>query len=142
MSRARLWLVRAVVGAADPEEVFLGDVGVDLGGLRVGVTEEFLDVPYVGAVLQEVGGEAVAEGMDADLLRDADLIFSSGKDFLYGACAEVAPVLPFEEPGLGFVELEVGLEDALGSGGQYGIAVFPAFSAPDEDDAPCRVYVG
>lgn len=37
----------------------IGDVGVNLGGGNVGVTEERLDRAQVGAVHKEVGGKAV-----------------------------------------------------------------------------------
>ena len=47
-----------------------GDVGVDLGGAEVGVAEELLDAAEVGAVVEEVGGEAVPEFVRADLEAD------------------------------------------------------------------------
>lgn len=52
-------------------EVGVGDVGVDLGGGDVGVAEEGLDGAEVGAVHEEIGGEAVAKGVGADVLGDA-----------------------------------------------------------------------
>lgn len=51
------------VGAA---EAFGGDVGVDLGGGELGVTEHFLDAAEVGAGVEQVGGEAVAEFVRRD----------------------------------------------------------------------------
>jgi hypothetical protein len=42
-------------------QVVAGDVGVDLRGGDVGVAEHGLDGAEVGAVLEQVGGEAVAE---------------------------------------------------------------------------------
>lgn len=44
-------------------EALDGDVGVDLGGGQVGVAQEFLHAPEVGAVVQEVGGEGVPQGV-------------------------------------------------------------------------------
>ena len=49
--------------AADAEAGFVEDVGVDLGGGEVGVAEEFLDGAEIVVVFEEVGGEAVAEGV-------------------------------------------------------------------------------
>ena len=49
----------------DFSHVVGGDVGVDLGGDEVGVAEEFLDGAEVGAVVEEVGGEGVAQGVRA-----------------------------------------------------------------------------
>ena len=42
-------------------ELVEGGVGVDLGGGEVGVTEEGLDGVDVGAVVEELHGERVAE---------------------------------------------------------------------------------
>ena len=42
-------------------EAFPGDVGVDLGGGDVGVAEEQLHHPQVGPVVEQVGGEGVAQ---------------------------------------------------------------------------------
>ena len=47
------------------------DVGVDGGGLEVAVPEQDLDGADVGAGFEEVGGEAVAEGVDGDVLAQA-----------------------------------------------------------------------
>src|SRR5215218_5277669 len=44
-------------------QAFLVNVGVDLGGGDVGVAKHGLDRPQVGSVLQQMGGEAVAEHM-------------------------------------------------------------------------------
>ncbi len=48
----------AIVEALEP---LLMDVGVDLSGRDVGVAEHHLDRAQVGAVLEQVGGEAVAQ---------------------------------------------------------------------------------
>ena len=55
----------------DVVEVAVGDVGVDLGGADVGVTEECLDRAQVGAITKQVGGEAVADHVGSDSFRDA-----------------------------------------------------------------------
>lgn len=52
-------------------EVGVGDVGVDLGGADVGVAEHGLDGADVGAVHEEVGGEAVAKRVGGNVLGDA-----------------------------------------------------------------------
>ena len=62
----------------DGAEAVLVDVGVDLGGGDVGVAEHFLDDPEVGAVVEEVGGEAVAELVGMNFLGEA----SSGGAFV------------------------------------------------------------
>ena len=62
----------------DGAEAVLVDVGVDLGGGDVGVAEHFLDDAEVGAVVEEVGGEAMAELVGMDFLGEA----SSGGAFV------------------------------------------------------------
>jgi hypothetical protein len=52
-------------------QALAGDVGVKLGGADAAVAEEFLDDAQVGAVFEEVGGEAVAEHVGRDVSRDA-----------------------------------------------------------------------
>jgi len=46
-------------------------MGVDHRGLDILVTEEFLDCPDIVAIFEEVGGEAVAEGVRGDRFVDA-----------------------------------------------------------------------
>ena len=55
----------------DGAEAILVDVGVELGGGDVGVAEHFLDDAEVGAVVEEVGGEAMAELVGMDFLGEA-----------------------------------------------------------------------
>src|ERR1044072_8672771 len=50
------------------------DVGVNLGGRDVGVPQHDLHAPQVGAALQEVGGEAVAEDVGREAVEDAGLL--------------------------------------------------------------------
>ena len=42
-------------------EALDGEMGVDLGGAKMGVAKKFLDTAKVGAGVEEVGGEGVAE---------------------------------------------------------------------------------
>ena len=46
------------------------DLGVEGGAVQLGVPEQDLDDPDVGAVLQQVGGEAVAQRVRPDPLGD------------------------------------------------------------------------
>src|ERR671939_405978 len=48
-----------------PEAVF-GQVSVQLGRGHIGVTQQLLDGPQIGAPFQQVSGEGVAEGVGAD----------------------------------------------------------------------------
>ena len=47
----------------DSQQPLLAYMSVDLRGLQAGVTQQFLHHPQVGAPVEEVGGEAVAEGV-------------------------------------------------------------------------------
>ena len=70
-----LWLSREgtepIEGAAGRLDGGRRDVGVDGGGLEVAVPEQHLDRPDVGAGLEQVGGEAVPQGVDGDVLAQA-----------------------------------------------------------------------
>lgn len=57
-------------------QFFVGKMGVDLGGGNGAVTEHFLDGADVGAVNEEFGGVAVAQGMRRDLFSNSG--FESG----------------------------------------------------------------
>lgn len=59
-----------VEGGFDSQAAALEDVGVDHGGADVFMAEQFLNGSYVVAVLKEVGGEGVAEGVGADSFLD------------------------------------------------------------------------
>lgn len=50
----------------DVFEVWVGDVGVNLGGCDVAVAEHGLDAAEVGAVHEEACGEGVAQGVRCD----------------------------------------------------------------------------
>lgn len=52
-------------------EMLVGDVSVDLGGRDVGVAKHGLDGAEIGAIHEEIGGEAVTEGVGGDVLCDA-----------------------------------------------------------------------
>ena len=49
-------------------------MGIDFGGLDVGMAEKFLEHPNVHPVFQHVGGKAVPQGLAADFLVDPGLV--------------------------------------------------------------------
>lgn len=134
--------VEGVEGAFDLVEAFGGDVGVDFGGAGGFVAEEGLDVAEVGAGFEEVGGEAVAEGVDGDALFDLGFLESVFEDGLDAAVGIGLAGLAFEEVFLGFVLLDVAAEEVEGFGGEKGVAVFFAFGLGDADLHAFGVYVG
>ena len=60
--------LEGVGGAADSPAAAVEDVGVDHRRLQVPMAEQLLDGADVVAVLQQVGGEAVTEGMAGSVL--------------------------------------------------------------------------
>jgi hypothetical protein len=50
----------------DRAEVLAVDVGVELCGGQIGVSEHLLDRPEIGPALEEMGGKGVAEGVRGD----------------------------------------------------------------------------
>lgn len=84
----------AVQRAFDCHSAALEDVGVDHGGFDVFVPEEFLDGADVVAVLEEVGGEGVAEGVGGDGFLDAGFLGGGADGFLEEAGVEVVAADP------------------------------------------------
>ena len=52
-------------------EAALIDVGIDLRGRNVGVTEHFLDNTQIGPIVEQMRGEAMPQRVRSDILRDA-----------------------------------------------------------------------
>src|SRR5919107_180118 len=88
--------VRLVV---DLDEFLHRDVRVNLRGGEARVAEEFLDVAEVGAAVEEVRGEGVAQGVRADVVdarADFDVLVHHAADRARGD----ARALVVEEDGL------------------------------------------
>lgn len=75
-----------------------GDAGVDFCGGDAGVAQQFLDIPEVDSLFQEVRGKAVAEGVRGGFFLDAgpferpsENIFDAGRTVLLASGA-------FKEP--------------------------------------------
>ena len=61
---------QCVKGASDVSYIKSADVGIKFSGTGALVAEEFLDVAQVGAVLEEVSGEGMAQRVNAGCLTD------------------------------------------------------------------------
>ena len=110
--------IEVVERAFDLVEAFGGDVGVDFGGAGGFVAEEGLDVAEVGAVFEQVGGEAVAEGVDGDAFFYAGFLDGCFKDGLDAAVGIGLVGGAFEEVFLGFVLGDVAAEEVEVFGGK------------------------
>jgi hypothetical protein len=123
--------VSGIKGASDVEAGLVEDVGVDLGGGDILVTEQFLDGPDVVMVFQEVGGEAVPEGMAGGGFGDLSRL-DGGLD---GALDHVFTlVVPADGPGPGVGGETVGGEDPEPRPLFAGVGVF-AFKGTGEVNA-------
>ena len=116
---------------------------------ELGVPEQDLDDPDVGAVLQQVGGEAVAQRVRPDPLGDVgglrrlddDAVELPGADRLHRMLSREQPavavhhaLLPPDLPPLAQQREQVGR--------QHGIAVPPALAALDAQQHALAVDVG
>src|SRR3546814_13113759 len=115
-------------------DVCSSDLG---GGIEFGVSEQSLYDADVDAVLEQVGGKAVAQGVRPDALVDIGRLSRLDDDAVELAGADRGRgTLPREEPALrkqhallpsGAPPVAQQQEQAFG---QHGIAVASAFTAP------------
>ena len=103
-------------------------MGVDLGGAEVGVSEQFLDAAEISSVVQEVGGEAVAEFVRTDFESDAGMAEVFLEEVVDGAHGDAAPEFaeeewPFMDAGGGAVVLD-GAEGGATDGANPVLAAF------------------
>ena len=107
--------------ADDAAIALVEHVGVDQGGFDVAMTEEFLDGADVVAVLEEVGGEGVAEGMTTDALGDGGRSNGLFEGFLESAFVKVI-ALPFKRDFI--LNAFTGWKDPLPLPHSIGIGIF------------------
>ena len=65
--------------------------------------QEYLDVAEVDALLQQVGGKAVPEGMGCGVFGNARFIKGPAEDVLDTGGAVLFPLWSLEKPGIGFI---------------------------------------
>lgn len=93
------------------------------------MAEQLLDVAEVGPVLEQMGGERLAEGVDAARLADACAVPGLLEYFLYAPLGKVlAPVLPGKQPVVGRFGGDVPLNRHLGDIGEEGDAILASFA--------------
>lgn len=128
----RCGLGAGVGGVVDFFHALSGDVGVDLGGAEAGVAEEGLDAAEVGAVVEEVGGEAMAKFVRGDVDGEAG-VFPVFVDDV-GECLGGDAAAEFAEEEGAFVD---GGFEAVALDGFEGVAAdrAEAFFAAFADDA-------
>ncbi len=75
---------RLIQRRVDGQTATLKDMGVDHGGTHVFVAEEFLNSSNIVTILQQMRGEAVAQGMTADPFGNPGFLSGSSDDSLQG----------------------------------------------------------
>src|SRR5438093_2771059 len=91
------------------------DMGVALRGREPAVAEQLLDHPEVGAVVEQVRGERVAQRVRAHAARDAGGADRAPDDRMDRAHAEPpAPMVDEDRPAAGGAPLEIGVQRARG----------------------------
>src|SRR5438093_250277 len=91
------------------------DMGVALRGREPAVAEQLLDHPEVGAVVEQVRGERVAQRVRAHAARDAGGADRAPDDRMDRAHAEPpAPMVDEDRPAAGGAPPEIGVQRARG----------------------------
>src|SRR5580704_11561980 len=99
--------------------------------------EQELDRSEVRTVFQEMGGEAVPQGVNGDVLAQPRVLGGPDADTPHRLCGQV-PVWnpPGEEPVFRPDRLPVLAEDCEQAGREHDLAVFASFALADTDDHP------
>ncbi len=77
-------------------QLFVGDVGIDLGSGDRGVAKHRLDASNIGAISEQIGGKAVAEGMGVDVFQDTGfggIVLDDAGDTAGGQAERLAPAI-------------------------------------------------
>ena len=82
-------------------------MGIYFGGFYAGVSQYFLDVPKVDALLQQVGSEAVAQGVGGGVFVNPGLFQGFLKDIRDAGSTIGTSSLAFKQPVFGFIKLVV-----------------------------------
>lgn len=117
------------------DEVLLVQVGIDLSGRDVGVTQELLNDSEVGSAFEEVGGEGVAQEVGIDFVGESGLFGSFFDDLSHSVRGERASSDGEKDVGGGFAgfdqfgplageEVLDGDERSLANGHEAGFVPF------------------
>src|SRR6516162_4930268 len=77
-----------------------GDAGIESRRIELLVSEQNLDDADIGLLLQEVGGKAVTQRMNADALGDAGTPGCQANDAMQLARTRMLPAVAGKQPGL------------------------------------------
>src|SRR5271169_3327294 len=126
-----------------------GDAGVKRRRVELFVSEQNLDDPDIGLLLQEVGGKAVPQRMNADTLGDAGTPRCQANDPMQLARTRMLPAVAGKQPGL------TGRHPALLArnappfmqylekvGRENDVAILLALALLDPDEHPVTIDIG
>src|SRR5262249_41956210 len=125
------------------------DAGVKRCGVKLLVSEQNLDDADIGLLLQEVGGKAVPQRMNADTLGDAGTPRCQANDPMHLARTRMLPAVAGKQPGL------IGRHPALlarnappfmqyleQDGRENDVPILLALALFDPDEHPVTIDIG
>src|SRR5262249_22774297 len=120
-----------------------GNLGIEYRGLEVGVTKQHLNHADVGVLLEQVGGEAVPQGMQRDALADRRHMGGrvTGAIELARGC-RLRWIAAREKPALRPRRLPPGPQQLEQVWGEHDVAILVALAPLDADDHALAVDVG
>ena len=142
--RQRAWWLTQLVQRADRGgDHSGGDGGVAGGGVDSAVAEQRLDDAEVGAVLQQVGGEAVAQRMDGDALGDPGAGGGIAAGELERGGAEVVVFAPGRKEVIrGVGGAVVAAQDLEQPRREHRVAILGPFALHDAQESALRIDIG
>src|SRR3954447_6053772 len=125
------------------------DAGVKRRRVELLVSEQNLDDADIGLLLQEMGGKAVAQGVNADPLGDAGAPGCQANDPMQLARTRMLPAIAGKQPGLSGRHPSLLARDAPPftqyleqDGRENDVPILLALALFDPDDHPVAIDVG
>jgi hypothetical protein len=120
-----------------------GDAGIERRGVELGVPEQHLDHPDIDVLLQQVGGEAVPQGVQGDALVDPRHLGGSVTGAIELARGHrLCRIAAREQPTLRPRHLPPGPQQVEQARREHDVTVLAAFALLDADDHALAVNVG
>src|SRR6516162_5303769 len=126
-----------------------GDAGVERRGVELLVSEQNLDDPDIGLLLQKVGGKAVTQRMNADTLGDAGTPRCQANDAMHLARTRMPSAVAGKQPGLSGRHPSLlarnappFAQDLEQDGRENDVPILLALALFDADDHPVTIDVG
>ena len=120
------------------------DLRIAGGGVNLAMAKQDLDHAHVGAVFQQVSGEAMAQSMRRDALADAGALAGFPASQTEGGAAEMAVLFPGrKEPDVFWTGgSEIGSQQSEQAWAEHGVTVLAALALLDADEHAGAVDIG